>query len=74
MYLVESTPQTNVYEGSYWQCKVIFSNRFGNKVEFTHGSSDGVFRVPESRIKNTIERLEAGENPDEVAKSFPIEF
>lgn len=62
-----------IFEGTFWQAKIESSNRWGNRIEFTSVSGDGYFKVPESRIESTIERLESGENPDIVAQSFPID-
>jgi hypothetical protein len=68
------TNQGSTYESVYWSAKVVKSNRFGDRIEFTQANSDRVFRCPSGRVESTIARLVAGEDPDEVAKSFPIEF
>ena len=68
------TRQSDTYDSVYWSAKVVYSNRFGNRVQFTNGLSDRAFNCPGPRVESTIARLVAGEDPDAIAKSFPIEF
>ena len=68
------TRQSDTYDSVYWSAKVVYSNRFGNGVQFTTRLSDRTFNCPGPRVESTIARLVAGEDPDAIAKSFPIEF
>lgn len=61
------------FEGIFWHVKVVESNRFDPRIEFTNQGGDGYFLVPQSRIDSTLERLESGEDPDIIAQSFPAD-
>jgi len=61
------------FEGTFWHVRVVESNRFDPKIEFTSQGGDGYFQVPSSRIESTLRRLESGEDPDVIAQSFPID-
>ena len=68
------TNQSKTYSSVHWSVEVVYSNRCGNSIRFTSGSSDRAFSCPETRVASTILRLVAGEDPDAIAESFPIEF
>ena len=61
-----------VYEGSYWHVGVVFSNRFGTRIEWTCCAGDRTYVVPASRVNNVLENLRSGKTPEEVAKTLPI--
>lgn len=72
-FLIEQTAQYDLYEGAHFQFKVIHSNRHGDSIEITSlYLEDHAFRVPAQRVQGTLDRLEKGEDPDLVAKSFPF--
>lgn len=74
-FLVEETPQAEVYESSQYSFKAVFSNRHGNKIEIYCALSNRspYFVVPASRYEDTLEKLRSGADPDQLAKEFPID-
>jgi hypothetical protein len=74
-YLVESTPNTDVYDGGMYSFKVIYSNRWGNRIEIFCALSDRnpFFAVPGNRFDSTLAQLRGGADPDKLAKEFPID-
>jgi len=60
------------YEGSYWHVGVVFSNRFGTRIEWTCSAGDTPYVVPETRVSDILEKLRSGKTPEEVAKTLPI--
>lgn len=64
---------TENFEGIFWHAKVVESNRFPTRIEFTSQGSDGYFLVPQTRVESVLERLESGESPDNVAQTLPID-
>ena len=61
-----------VYEGSYWHVGVVFSNRFGTRIEWTCSASDSAYVVPATMVNDVLENLQSGKTPEEVAKTLPI--
>lgn len=61
-----------VYEGSYWHVGVVFSNRFGTRIEWTSCGSDSAYVVPQTRVNDVLEQLRNGKTPEEVEKTLPI--
>jgi hypothetical protein len=61
-----------VYEGSYWHVGVVFSNRFGTRIEWTCSASGSAYVVPATMVNDVLENLQSGKTPEEVAKTLPI--